>query len=704
MLPPVTSLTPEEAKIEHDRLGLLLDDHDERYFVFDAPQISDEDYDLLKRRYRAIEEAFPHLKKISNRSQRVGYTPSSVFDRAPHHRPMLSLDNAFDEKDIKDFLKKVDRFLKKDDDTFIPMVAELKIDGISASLTYHHGQLALGLTRGDGAIGENVTANIKTIHDIPKDLENFSILSPTIEVRGEVYMEFDDFHRLNQIRLEQGQPPFANPRNAAAGSLRQLDPTITATRPLKFFAYYLKAVDVHEEDIGSNQEEMLSILNDLGFITCPHTKVLNSPKELLDHFETIEKMRPTLPFAIDGIVYKINDFLLQHRLGSIGRSPRYAIAHKFSSQKATTTLQNISVQVGRTGVLTPVAILEPTILAGVTIGRASLHNFDEVERKDLHFGDTVVIERGGDVIPKVIDVIKQNRPPNAKAVSIPTQCPSCGGPVVRLKDQVALRCTAEFDCPDQAIQRIIHFVSKEGANMDGIGPKQIEKLYTMGYVRSIVDLYTLKEREQSLPSPLKHLPGWGERSTQHFLNAIEKNRTISLKRFIYALGIPQIGEVTAEVLAMHCGSIDVFIKMIRQAFDDHASKTYQDLRDLEGIGPTIIKDFLNYCNHSVVFCMIEQLSSLLEIQDDTPIKSQTNLSLHGKSVVFTGTLESLSRAEAKEMAKRVGAKVSSSVSSKTNYVVAGSDAGSKLKSALALNIPILNEKEWKQLCELDKND
>ena len=700
---PVDQLTADQAKAELERLAILIAHHDFRYFTLDSPEIDDHAYDTLKRRNNQIEALFPHLQRLDSPSHRVGYVPLPTFQRTKHYQPMLSLGNVFNKTELHHFIKKMNRFLHRSEPTFIPLLAELKIDGVSASIHYQNGQLVLGLTRGDGQEGENVTSNIKTIKDIPSHLLNLNGPTPSIscrvEVRGEVYLSNDDFINLNHQRMTKAESIFANPRNAAAGSLRQLDSAITATRPLRFFAYYVKILDENSGDqYPKTQLETLELLQQWGFQVAPYSHLCQSEDELLSYYDKIQVLRQDLPFEIDGLVYKVNDLDLQQRLGTVGRSPRYALAHKFMSIQEQTQLHDIIVQVGRTGVLTPVAIFEPVLLAGAMVGRASLHNFDEIERKDLRLGDTIIVQRAGDVIPQVLGAVLEKRSPSAHFFIPPEICPSCGGPTVKMVDQVALRCMSGLQCPQQAIGQMIHFVSRDAADIDGFGDKNVEQLYTMNYVRSVVDIYTLENRRATLTIPLEKIPGWGVLSVNNLFGAINKSRHISLDRLIYGLGIPQIGQITARLLAKNYQRLDYFIDQIVEA-KDHTTKAYEDLIGINGIGSHMAEDLVHYVSQVDILLMINDLKSQLQIEDFFENVNTSFSELRGKLIVFTGTLKTMSRTEAKDIAQRLGARVVGQVSSKTNFVVAGDGAGSKAKAAMALNLPIINEDEWLKMVE-----
>ncbi|MCX7338294.1 MAG: NAD-dependent DNA ligase LigA [Alphaproteobacteria bacterium] len=673
----VDQVSPEEAKLELEHLAKEISRHDYLYYILAVPLLADNAYDALRRRNTDIENRFPDLIRPDSPSHRVGAPPAPEFEKVTHPKPMLSLDNAFSAQDVGDFIDRARRFLRLPDDHPLPISAEPKIDGLSASLHYQNGQFVLGATRGDGYVGENITANLKTVRDIPLILQGDDYPA-TLEVRGEVYMTLQDFQALNTRRVADDEPPFANPRNAAAGSLRQLDPHITAQRPLRFFAYAYDAAQLPD----GTQTNCLQSLKRWGFQTCTDVALCDQQSDLITYYEKMQERRPQLPYEIDGVVYKINDFGLQNRLGTVGRSPRHSIAHKFAAEQAETILTDIIIQVGRTGVLTPVAILEPVFVGGVMVSRATLHNDDEIHRKDVRVGDAVIVQRAGDVIPQVVQVILAKRPPTSVPFQFPTLCPECGGHVIQADGQVAKRCGNSFMCPAQAIQKLKHFVSRDAFDIDGLGGKHIENFYNAGLIRTPVDIFTLEDRDKLSKTPLSTVEGWGDLSSANLFNAINQRRKISLDRFIYALGIPQIGHVTAKLLAKHYGALDIFLA------SDH-----DDLLTIEGIGPNMADDIAAFLQSPEQRTVVDNLQSLIVIQPFQETR-QTESPIAGKIIVFTGSLETLSRGEAKAQAERLGAKVTGSVSKKTDYVVAGSDSGSKLKTAQQLGVSVLTEDDW----------
>jgi len=686
----VDKLDEDEAGAELDRLAAEIARHDELYHQLDAPEISDSDYDALRRRNEAIEARFPHLVRPDSPSLRVGAAPAAGFAKVKHAVPMLSLGNAFDRADVEDFFSGLRRFLKElQDDPSIPVevVAEPKIDGLSASVRYEDGRLVLGATRGDGAEGENVTRNLQTIEDLPKRLAGDD-WPAVLEVRGEVYMTKQDFARLNERQEEAGGKLFANPRNAAAGSLRQIDPAITASRPLCFFGYAWGEVS---EPLGETVWEIRQRLRRWGFQLNEPSALCATIDEAIDQYENLNDARATLPFDIDGVVYKVNRLDWQQRLGMVSRAPRWAIAHKFAAEKAQTKLNAISIQVGRTGALTPVAELEPVTVGGVVVSRATLHNEDEIDRKDIRVGDTVVVQRAGDVIPQVVSVVLDNRPKGLRRFKYPHRCPECGSDAVRPEGEAVRRCTGGLICPAQRFERIRHFVSRDAFDIDGFGGKNVDAFMRDGLLTSPADIFRLQERADEIRSR----EGWGDQSVENLLRAIDARRTIALDRFIYAMGIRQVGQSNARLLARHYAGLEALLAAMREAADPD-SDAYRELVDIDGIGASVAGDLLAFFGESHNQELIEDLSSQLLIEDfEAPAVTESPIA--GKTVVFTGTLEIMTRNEAKARAEALGAKVSGSVSKKTDFVVIGADAGSKAKKAGELGVRTLNEQEWLDL-------
>jgi DNA ligase (NAD+) len=690
----VDDLTEKQAKAEHARLAAEIAGHDRRYYQDDAPSVSDAEYDALRRRYNAIEARFPQLRTLESLTQRVGAAPSGRFAKVRHAVPMLSLDNAFAEDDVVDFVGRIRRFLRLPDDEEIAFSAEPKIDGLSMSLRYEDGQLVTGATRGDGSEGEDVTANVKTLEDVPKRLKGRGV-PKVCEVRGEVYMTKAAFLELNRKQAEAGKPLYVNPRNTAAGSLRQLDPAITASRPLGFFAY---AWGEMSEMPADTQSGMIKWFASCGFKTNPLTKMCRSVEALLEFHRKIEAERASLDYDIDGVVYKVDRLDWQERLGFVSRSPRWAIAHKFPAEQATTVVKDIEIQVGRTGALTPVAKLEPVTVGGVVVQNATLHNEEEIKRLDVRIGDTVTIQRAGDVIPQVLGVVEDKRPRSAKAYQFPKKCP-CPLHTDVVREIIAggaegarARCTGEFACPFQAIEHLRHFVSRRAFDIDGLGEKQIELFYEKEWVREPADIFTLEERNKKIH--LEEVEGFGETSVRNLFAAIAARREISLERFIYALGVRHVGETTAVALARGYGSWEAFHEACLKLAKDDA-ETKEEMDALDQIGDTVIESLGEYFSEAHNVKRIDRLVKQVNIRDAE--KPRADSAVAGKTVVFTGTLEQMTRDEAKASAERLGAKVSGSVSKKTDYVVAGPGAGSKLTDAKKFGVKVLTEDEWAKL-------
>ena len=677
------SLSPIEAHAEYRALADEIAAHDRRYHQEDAPIISDADYDALRRKLDALEAEFPELKGKAEVSRQVGAKPLEKFGKVKHRVPMLSLANVFTDEEAGEFVERVRRFLDWPDGKAIAFTAEPKIDGLSCSLRYEKGELVVAATRGDGEEGENVTANVRTIKAIPHRLKGD--VPDVLEVRGEIYMDKSEFAALNARQEADGKPVFANPRNAAAGSLRQLDPNVTASRPLHFFAYAWGEIDGAIP--ADTQHGMVAAFKRMGFPTNPLMKRCESVDEMLAVYRGIEAQRASLPYDIDGVVYKVDDLALQRRLGFISRSPRWATAHKFPAEKATTTLIDIDIQVGRTGALTPVAKLEPVTVGGVVVSNATLHNEDEIARKDVRIGDTVIVQRAGDVIPQILGFVPEKRAHNAKPYQFPTTCPICGSHAVREVDpktgepEAVRRCTGGLVCPAQAMERLRHFVSRDAFDIEGLGEKQIEAFYRDGLIARPQDIFTLEARDGRSLKKLKDREGMGETSARNLFAAIAARRTIALNRFIFALGIRHVGETNAKVLARHFRDVT----KLRDA-------TEEELTAIEGIGPVVagsIRDFFSEeHNRDVVDALLE------EVTPEAPEAVATDSPVAGKTIVFTGALERMSRDEAKAMAESLGAKVSGSVSKKTDLVVAGPGAGSKLADARKHNVEVIDEDEW----------
>jgi len=696
---PAANLDEAEAASELKRLATEIAHHDELYYRKDAPEISDAEYDALRARNGEIEARFPHLMRDDSPSLRVGAAPVEAFGKVVHRVPMLSLGNVFDEEGLRDFLDRIRRFLGLQSIDGLAFTAEPKIDGLSITLRYENGKLVQGATRGDGYEGENVTANVRTMADIPKSVAAKAFPS-AFEVRGEIYMRHSDFEKLNSEQAKQGLKVFANPRNAAAGFVRQLDPCVTARRPLRFFAYGWGDVERLPAD---TQWGVYEALSDWDFPVNPFMRLTNSVGEMLETYREIEQRRAGLGYDIDGVVYKINRFDLQERLGFVSRSPRFAVAHKFPAEKATTVLRDIDIQVGRTGALTPVAKLDPVTVGGVVVQNATLHNEDEIARKDVRIGDTVIVQRAGDVIPQILGVVLEKRPKGAKRFVFPDVCPACGSHASREinpntgKEDAVRRCTGGLICPAQRVERLKHFVSRNAFDIEGLGEKHIKAFCADGLIQSPPDIFTLEKRDQRASSKLAKREGWGETSAKKLFAAIEARRNVRLDRFIYALGIRHVGETTARLLAGNYGTTDAFLAAMREAGVDREGDAFAALDNIDGIGPAVavaIADFFAETHN------IEVVEDLLKEVTPAPLeKVEHGSPVSGKTVVFTGTLERMTRSEAKARAERLGAKVAGSVSKNTDYVVAGPGAGSKLKNAKDLGVKVLSEEEWLKLIE-----
>jgi DNA ligase (NAD+) len=701
---PVDLLTAKQAAAEHARLQGEIAGHDKRYYQQDRPSISDGEYDALRVRYTAIEARFPDLRTLESLSLKVGSAPTGRFKKVRHAVPMLSLDNAFADQDVVDFVARIAKFLKLSDDEKIAFSAEPKIDGLSMSLRYENGDLVTAATRGDGQEGEDVTANIRTLHDVPQHLKGRHV--PKIcEVRGEVYMTKSDFLALNARQKEAGDTIFANPRNSAAGSLRQKDPSVTASRPLGFFAY---AWGEMSEMPADSQSGMIKWFAHCGFKTNPLTQIRDTVEELLAFHSDIEEKRAKLDYDIDGVVYKVDRLDWQERLGFVSRSPRWAIAHKFPAERAVTVLNDIEIQVGRTGALTPVAKLEPVGVGGVIVSNATLHNEDYIkgiggdgeplrEGRDIRIGDTVIIQRAGDVIPQVVDVELGKRPKSAKPYHFPKKCPCyLHTEIVREatatgEEGARARCTGEFACPYQKIEHLKLFASRRAFDIEGLGEKQIELFFEKEWVKEPADIFTLEKKHKS---QLLEEEGYGETSVRNLFAAIDERREISLDRFIFALGIRHVGETTALALARGYGSWKAFHDAcLKVAKGDEEAAVEMDA--LDQIGETVIESVKAYFGESHNKGIVERLTKEVKILDAEKPKSDSPIA--GKTVVFTGSLERMTREEVKAMAERLGAKASGSVSKKTDYVVAGPGAGSKLAEAKKHGVQVLTEDEWLKL-------
>jgi DNA ligase (NAD+) len=704
--PDVETLTEDAAKAELARLAAEIAEHDRRYYQEDAPVVSDADYDALRRRNEAIEAKFPKLVREDSPSQRIGAAPAAGFRKVRHEVPMLSLGNAFGGGDVEEFFARIRRFLNLPEHEKVTVVAEPKIDGLSISLLYEKGTFVRGATRGDGREGEDVTENIRTIRDIPRSLPGN--VPDRLEVRGEIYMSHADFAALNAKRLEADEPPFANPRNAAAGSLRQLDPAITAKRPLRFFGYGWGAASGR---LADTQWDFLQRLRSWGVPINPEIRRCEGAAAALEFHAAVGAKRALLGYDIDGVVYKVDRLDWQERLGFVSRAPRWAIAHKFPAEKAQTVVRAIDIQVGRTGALTPVARLEPVTVGGVVVSNATLHNEDYIAEKDIRVGDTVSVQRAGDVIPQVVEVALDRRPEGTVPYVFPDHCPECGSLAVREGEEAVRRCSGGLVCPAQQVERLKHFVSRNAFDIDGLGDKQVAAFFERGLVKTPADIFTLPARDAANAlDPLKRWEGWGEKSVSNLFAAIEARRTIGLDRFIYALGIRQVGEATARLLARTYGSYAAWREAMtkvaaeRHANPDEAKKpeligeAYAELCNVNTIGMAVADELAGFFDpdNAENIEALDALAAQLAIED-VAAPAATGSKVSGKTVVFTGTLETMTRSEAKSKAEALGAKVAGSVSKKTDYVVAGADAGSKATKAAELGVTVLSEEEWQAL-------
>ncbi len=694
----VDLLTKEQAKAELQRLVPALAAADIAYHQKDSPEISDAEYDALKRRYLAIEARFPDLKHEDSPSQKVGAPVASGFSKVKHAVAMMSLGNAFDDEDVFEFDDRIRKFLNIPAGKSLSYTAEPKIDGLSLSLRYESGRLVQAATRGDGETGENVTENALTVRDIPKEISG---APEVLEVRGEVYMSHDDFAQLNVDQLANEDKLFANPRNAAAGSLRQLDSGITKTRALHFFAYAWGELSA---PLATTQAAAIDHLTEFGFSTNPLTKTCVNTGELLEHFRDIEAKRALLGYDIDGVVYKVNDLGLQERLGYRTNTPRWAIAHKFPAEMASTVIEDIEIQVGRTGALSPVARLKPVTVGGVVVSNATLHNEDYIagrdsngqpirEGRDIRIGDWVTVYRAGDVIPKVKDVDISRRAKDSKPYEFPKKCPECGSDAIREEGEAVSRCTGGLICPAQAVEKLKHFVSRTAFNIEGLGAKQVETFYADGWVQEPADIFTLPVRygDGSLQQ-LKNREGWGAKSAEKLFSAIKERQNIPLNRLIFGLGIRHVGESSAMTLARHYGSWPNFSSAMENA-RDHSGADWDALNAIDGVGAVMAAALVDYFHQEQTRAALDRLVQHLRIETVRP-PSVEGSKVVGKTIVFTGTLEKVTRAEAKAKAESLGAKVSGSVSAKTDIVVAGPGAGSKRKKAEELGVEVLSEDEW----------
>lgn len=700
--PSIESLDEEAARKELAELAAKLAKANIAYHRDDSPVMPDAEFDALKQRNAAIEARFPNLKRADSPSDNVGAAPSDGFSKVTHEISMLSLANAFDAQDIFDFDQRIRKYLGLGDTADLSYTAEPKIDGLSLSLRYEHGVLVQAATRGDGRVGENVTANAETVGDIPRKIPDAPEL---LEVRGEVYMAHADFEALNARQAAAGGKTFANPRNAAAGSLRQLDSAVTRARPLRFFAY---AWGARSEPFATSQYQAINKLKSFGFQTNPLTIRCHGPDDMLDHYAKIEAQRATLGYDIDGVVYKVDDLALQERLGFRSTTPRWAIAHKFPAELAWTRLESIDIQVGRTGALSPVARLSPVTVGGVVVSNATLHNEDYIggrdnkgdvirDGKDIRVGDWVQVYRAGDVIPKIADVDLSKRPEVATRYIFPENCPQCQSDAVRDAGDAVRRCTGGLICPAQAVEKLKHFVSRSAFDIEGLGAKQVEQFYADGWISEPADIFTLRERYGTGMQQLKNREGWGEKSAAKLFDAIDEKRKVPLGRFLFSLGIRHVGEAASNLLARHYGTYEA-LELAMDAASDLHGDAWEDLLSIDGVGEVMATSLVTTLTQPSEKASIDRLVQQLDVQE--AVKPDTTSSpVAGKTVVFTGTLEKMTRAEAKARAESLGAKVSGSVSSKTDLLVAGPGAGSKAKKASALGIETIDEDGWLELIE-----
>lgn len=685
--PPLPA-TEAEAATELAQLAEAIGRADRAYHELDAPEISDADYDALRRRHAEIEARFPGLVRPDSPSRRVGGTPASGFAKLRHGVPMLSLDNAFDAQDFSEWGQRARRFLGMAAEASLPLVAEAKIDGLSVNLRYEKGMLVRGATRGDGTEGEDVTANLHTIRTVPRKLRGPA--PALIEIRGEVFLRKPDFLAMNEALAGAGQRRYANPRNAAAGSLRQIDPAQTAARPLSLFAY---AMGDASESPAETHAAYLERLRDWGFQVNPLWRLVETAEQAAAFQAEMEAARAGLDYDIDGVVYKVNDLALQRRLGFAGRAPRWAVAWKFAAEQATTLLEAIQIQVGRTGALTPLAWLQPVNIGGVVVKRATLHNEDEIARKDLRVGDTVLVQRAGDVIPQILGHVP-GQPRGPEPFVFPDHCPACGSLAVRASGEAVRRCTGGLVCPAQALERLNHFVSRAAFDIEGLGEKTIAEFVALGWLRSPADIFRLRQHEEELLGR----EGWKRRSVQNLLRAIEARRSVSLDRFIYALGIRRVGETNAKLLARHYGSFAHWREQMLAA-TVIGSEARAALGSITGVGPALAEELAEFFAEPRNRDVVDDLAHEVTVED-APAAGAADSPLAGKIVVFTGTLETMTRPEAKARAEMLGARVTDSVSKKTDLVVLGAEAGSKAKRAAELGVRTVTEAEWRELAGL----
>jgi DNA ligase (NAD+) len=682
----MAEMNEAQAAKELEDLATQIAKHDKAYHEKDAPLVTDAEYDALRRRNAELEALYPNLIREDSPSTRIGSTPASAFNKRQHRVPMLSLGNAFAEPDFAEFCTRIRRFLGLPADAKLPMVGEPKIDGLSISLTYEKGVFAHGATRGDGTTGEDVTENLRTLASLPKKLKGEA--PDFIEIRGEVFMSKADFLALNAAQEKAAQRLFANPRNAAAGSLRQLDSTITASRPLSLFAY---AMGETSSPVADTHWRFLKTLENWGFTVNPLSQQLAGPAEAEAFQSKLATERAGLGYDIDGVVYKLDDLALQRRLGFVGREPRWAIAWKFPAEQAITVLKDIKIQVGRTGALTPVANLEPVNVGGVLVTRATLHNEDEIARLDARIGDTVILQRAGDVIPQIVSIITEKRPKDAVPFTPLTHCPVCGSLAIRPPGEVVRRCTGGLICPAQTVERLVHFCSRRAFDIEGMGDKTVAEFHEAGLISGPADIFKLQQHE----SEIAKREGWGDLSAKNLIRAIDQRRTIPLARFLFALGIRRIGENNAKLLARHYGSFKNWREQMLEA-TTIGSDARLALGSILGIGEAIAEELTEFFAEPRNIAVIDELATLLTIEDAAPAAAGTG-ELAGKILVFTGSMETMTRPEAKARAESLGARVTDTVSKKTDMVIVGADAGSKAKRAAELGIKTITESEWRDL-------
>ena len=690
-LDQIAFLSREKARMLAEVLSVEIVKHKTAYYENDAPVVDDATYDALQARLDALVAKYPDIVAVNDPALGVGIAPGkqAPFSKVTHALPMLSLGNAFNDDDVAEFMTRARRFLSLGPNEPIDIMAEPKIDGLSASLRYENGRFVQGATRGDGQVGEDITANLKTIQDIPQQLIGDNIPA-VVEVRGEVYMDRPGFFALNEALAAEDKKPFANPRNAAAGSLRQLDVSITASRPLRFFAYALGQVS---QPFADSQQAMLAQLQAFGFSVNPLSQICHQLDDVLAVYNDIYQQRAQLPYDIDGVVYKLDRFDWQSRMGFAGRAPRWAIAHKFPAERAKTRLNNISIQVGRTGALTPVANLEPVNVGGVLVSRATLHNQDELERKDIREGDLVVLQRAGDVIPQIVEVDLTARPEDSQPYEFPHSCPVCGADAIRPAGEAVRRCSNALGCAAQALEHLVHFVSRSVLDIDGLGARSIELFFDKQLVQKPGDIFRLQDQRDLILS----LDGWGDKAFDKMIAGIEAKRDIGLDTLIYALGIRQFGAANSRLIALRVGTLDGFLALVDRLLSDDVitrSGARDELLEIDGVGDTIVDDLIAFFSSSQNRAVVDDLLAEINVNAVAAPSVADGSPFAGKVMVFTGTLSQMSRAEAKAKAESLGAKVSGSVSKKTDIVVAGAEAGSKAKKAVELGVELIDEDTW----------